>query len=81
MDSDPGKSVRMAFGARVREIRRRQGIAQERLALLSGLDRSYMGRVERGERNVTLVNICKIANGLNVSAATLLDWHEDARAE
>ena len=77
MDADRNSRIRRAFGARIRALRRDRGIAQERLALLSGMDRSYMGRVERGERNVTLINICKIARGLDVPPATLLDWPDE----
>jgi transcriptional regulator with XRE-family HTH domain len=48
------------------------GLSQERLALVVGLDRSYVGSVERGERNVALVNICKIAAGLEVDPCELV---------
>lgn len=54
------------FGARVRRLRRRRGLSQEQLAFEAELDRSYMGGVERGERNVSLVNIAKIAGALKV---------------
>ncbi len=56
----------MAFGERVRQLRRKTAISQEELANLAGLDRSYIGGVERGERNVSLVNIHKIAKALKV---------------
>jgi transcriptional regulator with XRE-family HTH domain len=48
------------------------GISQEQLALRAGLDRTYVGGVERGERNVALLNIVKLANSLNTTAADLL---------
>ena len=60
-------SLSISFGAKVRDLRRARGLSQESFALLTGLDRSYMGGVERGERNVSLQNIYKIANALNVS--------------
>jgi len=60
------------FGARTRELRERAGISQEESAHLSGLDRSYIGQVERGERNVSLFNIFKIAKGLSVQPSELL---------
>ena len=69
--------VRKAFGERMRDIRRRKGVAQERLALESGLNRGYVGRVERGEQNISLVNICKIAAALRVPPSDLLQWGED----
>ncbi len=48
-------------------------LSQEALAQLAGIDRSHMGRIERGERNVTLLNLLRIAKALKVSASTLLD--------
>jgi transcriptional regulator with XRE-family HTH domain len=65
--------LRKAFGRRVRELRHIAEITQEELALKSGLDRSYVGQVERGERNVSLANIHKIAAGLEVNPSTLLE--------
>lgn len=60
------------FGARVRAERERVGISQEALADLAGLHRTYVGGVERGERNVGLLNIIRLAGALRVSPATLL---------
>jgi len=54
------------FGARVRDFRQRRRLSQEKLALVCGINRAYMGGVERGERNVSLINIWKIADGLGV---------------
>ncbi|MBO5307402.1 MAG: helix-turn-helix transcriptional regulator [Lentisphaeria bacterium] len=53
------------FGDRVRELRISQGLSQEVLAQKSGLHRTYIGGIERGERNVSLENIQKIAKALN----------------
>jgi transcriptional regulator with XRE-family HTH domain len=66
----------LAFGQRVRELRRELGISQEELAERSGLHRTYVGGIERGERNVSLVNLVRLARGLGMSASTLLqfDW-------
>ena len=58
--------IRTAFGLRVRLLRKQQGLSQEQLALKSGLDRTYVGAVERGERNISIVNIEKIAHALEV---------------
>lgn len=63
---------RRAFGSRVREIRIAQGLSLETLAHTAELDRSYMGGVERGERNVSLDNIYRIARALGVEATELL---------
>jgi transcriptional regulator with XRE-family HTH domain len=60
------------FGERVRVLRQALGLSQEALALVAGLDRTYIGGVERGERNISLLNIQKIAQALNVSSADLL---------
>lgn len=61
--------IRSEFGQRVRELRARSGISQEMLAYRSGLDRTYVSGVERGERNISIMNIEKIASALNVSVA------------
>lgn len=59
------------FGQRLRELRTAKDFSQETLALLSGLDRSYVGGVERGQRNVSLVNILKLATALNIEPREL----------
>jgi DNA (cytosine-5)-methyltransferase 1 len=70
------QDIRKRFGRRVREVRTSVGMTQERLALLSGLDRSYMGGIERGERNLGLVNIGQIATALGVPVADLFPSKE-----
>lgn len=60
------------FGARVREARTELGLSQEALAEAAGLHRTYIGTVERGERNPALVNILRLAEALNVDAGDLL---------
>lgn len=64
-------SVLVRFGKRVRELRKNKGLSQEGLALESGLDRSYVGGVERGERNISLENIEKLARALSVHPSKL----------
>lgn len=61
-----------AFGIRLSSVRRKCGLSQERLALESGLARSYLSGIERGKRNVSLLNIHKIADTLGVPAYVLL---------
>ena len=68
MATDDPKSL---FGRRVRQLRKAKGISQEAFAHSIDLDRSYFGSVERGERNVSLDNICLIAEGLDVPPAEL----------
>jgi len=65
------EGIKSAFGQRVRTLRHKKGLSQEALALACDLDRSYIGGVERGERNVSLVNIHKIAAALGVSVREL----------
>jgi len=61
-----------AFGDVVRSARLARGIAQEELAALAGIERSHMGKMERGEHLPTLALILKVANALNMSAAELM---------
>lgn len=61
------------FGQRVRSIRKEKGLSQEQMAEKAGLDRSYMGHIERGEKNITLLKIYQIKEALQVSFAELLD--------
>ena len=60
------------FGNKVRELRIAQGLSQEILAQKSGLHRTYIGGIERGERNISLINIEKIANVFDISMASLM---------
>lgn len=69
MPTDP----RTLFGLRLVEVRRARGLSQERLALESGIARSYLGGVERGQRNIALLNICRLADALGVPPASLLE--------
>ena len=59
------------FGLQIRRIRQRLGYSQEKLALICEMDRSYIGGIGRGERNVSLNNILKIASALGVHPACL----------
>ncbi len=63
--------VKERLGKRIRELRLRTGLSQEKFALKIGMDRTYFASVENGKRNVAIVNIEKIANGLNVTLTEL----------
>ena len=63
--------LRAAFGGRVRELRKARGLSQEELAHRAGLHYTYVGGIERGERNPALVNIGRIAAALKVPLAEL----------
>lgn len=69
--NDHGKRLE-ALGAAVRGRRKTLQISQESLALVAGIDRSHMGRIERGERNVTLLNLLRIADALDCQPSALL---------
>ena len=71
----------IAFGAAVREERTNQGIAQETLAHLAGIERSHVGKIERGEHTPTLPLILKIARALKCSSAHLMALTEAKLAE
>lgn len=64
--------VLLTFGRAVREARSESGMSQEELAHLSGVDRSYMSSIERGEQNVGLMSMHRIAEALGVSLAELM---------
>lgn len=64
--------MQIRFGVRLRELRRQSGVSQEKLADLAGLHRTYVSSIERGERNVSLVNIERLAAALGVTMAELM---------
>lgn len=66
----------VAFGQRVREIRKSRGLSQEGMAALAGVDRSYMGHIERGEKNITLTKIYQISDALGIEVADLFPRKE-----
>jgi len=71
--------IAVAFGNRLRELRMKTGMSQEAFALHIGMDRSYYGTVELGRRNISLRNIKKIADGLNIDISKLLDFNDDRK--
>lgn len=66
-----GTAELLALGLVIREARQQMGMSQEELAHSAGLDRSYVGGIERGEHNVALMSLVKLANALGVTVSDL----------
>ena len=66
-------SVLKRLGTRLRNLRHARGISQEGLADLAGLHRTYIGGIERGERNASVVNLMALAKALGISLSTLVE--------
>ena len=66
-----GSMIKRKFGERVKELRHEQHYSQEKFALFIDMDRTYYASVESGKRNISINNIEKIANGLNISLEEL----------
>ena len=79
MNANANDDVKAVFGQRVKALRKRAALSQEQLALRCGLDRTYVGGVERGERNISIINIEKIARALELSPRDLFTGESDAR--
>lgn len=62
------------LGSRIRELRSEVGFSQEKLSFECGLDRTYIGSVERGERNIAALNLKKISQALNISVSELFKF-------
>jgi DNA-binding XRE family transcriptional regulator len=74
MTKEEEAAIRARFGKHLVELRKTRGLSQEKLALESGLARSYIGGIERGKRNIALVNICVLAKTLEVAPAEMLNF-------
>jgi len=67
-----GNEILIKFGKRVRQVRDKSGMSQEKIAELADLHRNFIGLIERGQRNVTLLSIEKIARALKTTPSKLL---------
>lgn len=67
------KNYLIKFGQRIRELRQKTGLSQEKFALMIGMDRTYFSSVESGKRNIFLLNIKKIADGLEITVDKLFE--------
>jgi len=73
VEEDTEQTIKKRFGSRLRQLRRDKGLSQEALALAAAMDRTYVGGVERGERNISLINIWRLSEALGVAPKDLLD--------
>lgn len=62
----------VSLGVAIRRVRQSQNVSQEKLALLAEVDRSYVGRVERGDNNVAILTLLKLASALNINLEKLM---------
>jgi transcriptional regulator with XRE-family HTH domain len=74
------KAVLRELGKRIRARRKALGLAQDKLALSAEMDRAYVGRVERGERNITFVTLCRLCDALECDVAALTAGIPGSRA-
>lgn len=68
--------VLIKIGSNIKKIRKKERLSQEELAFKTGLHRTYIGSVERGEKNITILNLIKIANSLEVDPTFFLNLNE-----
>ena len=73
MEDQAKQNYLLLFGEGLRELRIKAGFSQEQLAEMADIDRSYLGGIERGEHNLALINIIKIAKALNLAPHILLE--------
>lgn len=65
--------ILVRLGNNIKELRHKSGLSQEKFALQIGMDRTYLASVEKGKRNISILNLNKIANGLGVPMSELLN--------
>ena len=72
MSSESDQYILQRFGQQVRNLRQRKAMSQEELAARAGVHRTYIGMIERGEKNVTIISMMKIATALDIEISELL---------
>lgn len=72
------ENILLQFGKHIKELRQQQNLSQEKLAFIAGLDRTYISGIERGKRNVSLINLFKIAKSLNIPAHETISFKQDS---
>lgn len=78
---DKMEDIRIVFGKRVRELRQDQQLSQEKLAHIAGVDRTYIAQVENGKRNISLINIKKICDALDISLSLFFSIDQFEKGE
>jgi len=68
------ENILLQFGKHVRKIRQEKNLSQEQLALIAELDRTYISGIERGKRNVSLINLFKIAKSLDIPTYEIISF-------
>ena len=71
------ENIQLSFGSHIRKLRTEKGFSQEKFALHIGMDRTYYASVEAGKRNISIINIQKIANGLDISLSKMFEGIEE----
>ena len=71
------ENIQLSFGSHIRKLRTEKGFSQEKFALHIGMDRTYYASVEAGKRNISIINIQKIANGLDISLSKMIEGIEE----
>lgn len=69
------RDILVNFGNKVRELRKEKGVSQEQLSFKADLHRTYIGMIERGEKNITIINIEKISKALEISINELMNFN------
>ncbi len=70
---DDCNNIKKAFGEKLRSLRTSKNLSQEKIAELADLDRTYISSVELGKRNISIMNICRLASALQVKIKVLFD--------
>ena len=71
------ENIQLSFGSHIRKLRTEKGFSQEKFALHIGMDSTYYASVEAGKRNISIINIQKIANGLDISLSKMFEGIEE----
>lgn len=69
--------IRTKIGNRIKKLRAKNGLSQEKLANICELDRTYIASVEKGKRNISIINLEKIVNSLNISLKEFFEFVEE----